>query len=83
MTSYSAAWFKGMDDEEKKKFTHILESNTILLDKLTEIVYNIVKEAEDVSSKDYDSPSWAYKQAHRNGVADAARKILSLVKRDG
>lgn len=73
-------WVKSIKDpEERKKFEQYLRANTKLLDMLTQIVYNYVRESEHSLDDDYDSPSWAYKAADRNGEARAYKKVLKLL----
>jgi len=67
------------DSKEREDFTNKLLGSRFLLDKLSEIVYNIVKMESRPSTKDYDSPSWAYLQAHRNGRLEAFEEILKLI----
>lgn len=42
---------------------------------------NIIESNKKSNAKpvDYDSPSWAYKQAHENGFNQALRLIESLI----
>jgi len=67
------------DSKEREDFTNKLLGSRFLLDKLSEIVYNIVKMESRPSTKDYDSPSWAYLQAHQNGRLEAFEEILKLI----
>lgn len=78
-TKLISAWFGGMSDKEKEDFKNILLSNTILLDKLAEIVYNMLMKEGKITSSSYDNTSWAYKQAHINGKTEVLRQMLSLV----
>ncbi len=73
------AWFEGVSKEKKQEFKELVQSAKIVLDKLQEMVYNRINNGERVSQADYDSPSWAYKQADRNGYLRAYREFLSLL----
>lgn len=77
---YNLEWFKGLNKQEEEDLRNILASNSFLLDKLTEIVYNMVTSSEEVNLTDYDSPSWSHRQAHVNGHNHALRKVLALTK---
>lgn len=76
---HSSVWFAGMSEPDRRSFSQTLDSNTILLDKLKEIVYNIVKEATEVTAADYNNPSWAFKQAHQNGVTAVCKKLQDVL----
>ena len=67
------------DSKEREEYKNKLLASRFLLDKLHEIVYNIVKMETRPSTKDYDSPSWAYLQAHQNGRLEAFEEILKLL----
>ncbi len=79
---FDTRWFKNLNEEEREKLKSQLLGDKKTLDKLKEIVYNIVKNETDVRVKDYSSPSWLAEQAHRNGRVDAFRSILSLIELD-
>jgi hypothetical protein len=73
-------WFSSLpkaEQEDRKKFVY---ANQKLLDILSKIVYNMgIVESRPHSEADYDSPSWAYKQADRNGYLRAYSEILALL----
>lgn len=72
-------WIKDLKTpEEREQFKKLLLSNEKVLDKLSKILYNYIKESEN-STNDYDSPSWAYKAAHNNGRIEAFKKIVKLL----
>ena len=59
------SWFKECKTkEDKDKIRQTVIANRASLDRLKEILEPLLKETP--SSADYDSPSWAYKQADRN-----------------
>lgn len=73
-------WFSNLpkaDQEDRKKF---VLSNAKVLDILSQIVYNMSIVESKPSNKDYDSPNWAYKQAHQNGKVEALNEVLRLLK---
>lgn len=72
-------WFAGMQPSDKENFNQQLLQSKKVLDKLTEIVYNMLKDREDVDRPDYDSPSWSHLQAHNNGAREMARLVLDLI----
>lgn len=74
---YSGRWTAGLSDEEKVKFEELLGVNNKVLDRLSEICYNMVKDSE-TSQSDYDCPNWALKQADKTGYRRALKEIASL-----
>lgn len=72
-------WLGGLKGEERENFKLSVQNSKIVLDKLREIVYNMYKETTSVSSRDYDCPSWPYKQAHDNGRLEILSEILELL----
>ena len=72
-------WFSHLKSEkERQSFKEYIESSSIVLDRLRELVYNTIKELE-IKTNDYSSPSWAYLQAHQNGRREALEEIIKLV----
>jgi hypothetical protein len=74
-----AEWLGNLKGEDRENFKNSILSSKIVLDKLNEIVYNMYKKEESVSTADYDSPSWSHKQAHTNGRREALKQILDLI----
>ncbi len=72
-----SVWFKGIpkrDHEQRKKD---LMSYQNAFDALREVLVNM---ETTVSPKaDYDSPSWAFKQADRNGEQRMLQTVLKLI----
>jgi hypothetical protein len=79
----NSAWLGNLKGQDREDFRQLLVNNRKILDKLNEIVYNIVKEGQSVDIKDYDCPSWSHKQAHTNGVLEMAKKIAKLCEIKG
>jgi beta-lactamase class D len=72
-------WIKDLKEpEQREHFKKLLYGNEKVLDKLTQILYNYIKESE-TNTNDYDSPSWAYKAAHNNGRIEAFKKVIKLL----
>jgi hypothetical protein len=66
--------------DEQEGFKREVKSAKNVLDKLEQIVQNRIKEI--VITNDYDSPSWAYKQADRNGYNRALTEIINILHLD-
>lgn len=76
-----AAWFKECKtNEEKFAVRQAVLSNRESLDRLQQVLEPMLKETSP--SADYDSPSWAYKQADRNGYNRALTQVLELINLD-
>lgn len=67
-------------DWEKRKA--MVFANTTLLSVLDEILREMVESVnkEEVSDDQYESPSWAYKQAHRNGQKNVLKELSKLTQ---
>jgi hypothetical protein len=76
-------WFQDLPREEQEQFKQIVLGSKKVLDKLSEIVYNMSISGEKVSIDQYDSPSWSHKQAHQNGYNAALREVLEILKTNG
>lgn len=73
-------WFSHLKDpKDKAAFKEYIQGSQKVLDRIKEICYNSIKNGEQSKESDYDSPSWAYKQADLNGYLRAYQEILSLV----
>ena len=76
-----AAWFKDRKTKkEKEAVAQTLQSQREGLDRLKEILEPMLKDTTPAA--DYDSPSWAYKQADRNGYNRAVTTVLDLINLD-
>lgn len=76
-----AYWFKECKTkEEKDAVRQSILSNRQSLDRLKEILEPMLKET--TLTTDYDSPSWAYKQADRIGYNRALNQVLEIINLD-
>lgn len=76
-----AAWFqKCRTKEDKEALKKLVMSQRGSLDRLKEILEPMLKDT--TPSTDYDSPSWAYKQADRNGFNRALTTVLDMINLD-
>jgi len=78
-----AAWYRDLGSNppaaDKKRRSE--ELNRFTLNLLKEILQS--KIPTFVPSTDYDDPSWAYKQADRNGYVRALKEVIELIELDG
>lgn len=74
-------WTKGMDAEKKEKFELLLRNSTITLSRLRKILRDRRNslEASERTPKIYDTPSWAYMQAHNNGFRQGLKYVEDLL----
>lgn len=81
MKRLSLEWFKGIPPEKKDGFEELIRNSTTALGQLVHIVDAWEQELDRaaLSTEDYDSPSWAAKQAHRNGDRSRLRKLRDLL----
>lgn len=73
-------WFMDLPKTEQDGFKKEVKSARNVLEKLEQIVQSKIKEI--VVLEDYDSPSWAYKQADRNGYNRALTEIINILHLD-
>jgi hypothetical protein len=71
-------WFMDLPKDQQEGFKKQISSSKDVLEKLEKIIKEKIKEV--VLSEDYDSPSWAYKQADRNGYNRALTEVLNILK---
>lgn len=72
-------WVSGIAPEKKADFESYLRNSTIAFDKLKEILEGLDKDTLKTTKADYDSPSWAYRQADQNGYRRALRDVINLL----
>lgn len=80
-----SAWTQHLKDpEEKQQFSQQVLSAKYVLARLEQILAgneaSIERSETDISS--YDSPSWAYQQAHKNGYRACLAKIKAIINLD-
>lgn len=72
------------DPAAKKRFESSIQGSKTVLDRLKTVIEEEEKAVEqsELDAKAYDNPSWAYKQAFKNGTKAAYRSIKKLVNLD-
>lgn len=71
-------WFMDLPKDQQDGFKKQVNSAKDVLEKLELIIQGKMKEV--TLSEDYDNPSWAYKQADRNGYNRALTEVLNILK---
>lgn len=77
-----SAWTKHLKDPaEQDRFQNSVLGSKVVLDRLIDILEEAKVSIEDkeISSKVYDSPNWAYRQAHVNGFKSCLAVINKLI----
>jgi len=65
--------------EDRNSFFDTLKNNRFVLKRLKEILEEEMEKLGSFSNADYDSPSWAYKQADLIGQKRQLQKVLDLL----
>ncbi len=66
------------DNYPKEDFVRDLAGNRKILDVMENVLKNKITKIHDTKETDYDSPSWANKQAHQNGKVEAYQDVIKL-----
>ncbi len=75
-------WTKGLA-EDHEEFLTKFKANGWLLDQWNRVIENKLAELNKPAvDSDYDSASWAYRAAHKEGVKEALHYILLLTKKE-
>jgi hypothetical protein len=74
-------WFTGLDPKNREGFEQALRNAPIVIRQLLALLDRWESDLDTQESKisDYDTPSWAMKQAHRNGDRSRIRKLRDLL----
>lgn len=76
-----SAWTKHCKSEdEKQQYLESLKRVSWVMEDLRKLVNESVNsiELQETSPKSYDSPNWAFRQAHANGYKQAMRDFMKL-----
>lgn len=76
----SALWLWTDKGEDRKRTEENVRNNTFLLGRLREILIAQQKsiEIQEQSLQVYDTPNWAFKQAHLNGMRQSYKDMMKL-----
>lgn len=75
-------WFEGLETKDKEALEYVLLNNPVLIPRLLEIIGSYEQEElrAERGKTQYESPSWAYTQADRNGALRGYGNIKQLFK---
>lgn len=79
--SFPPNWFNGLSKKDADDLETNLK-NSQIVEILRKIIASECQSISKATSSDYDTPSWSHKQAHRNGMVEALRKIEKLLTFD-
>lgn len=81
MKKLSVQWLKGVTNpKEQEKLEAAIRHSTTALGRLKELLEEQLRELEkDGSKQDYETASWAFLQAHRNGEKAKTRELIALL----
>lgn len=72
-------WLQGLKDQDRANEIEYLRNCSTLFDKLRGMIQRRYDAALATKDTDYDSASWAYKQAHLNGKLEALEELYKLL----
>lgn len=84
-SNFPLIWVKHLKtQQEKDHLIRILRSSTTTISRIREVLLERLQsyEAREDADDAFDSPSWAYKQAHANGAKKEIRFLLSILDFD-
>lgn len=72
-------WTKGKETEVAKDIRASYAGSVVMRKRLQEILLERIAAANKSSDDDYDSPSWAYRQADKAGFKRALSEIINIL----
>ncbi len=74
-------WIRNLPESERAEFEKALRNNGFILNRLIDILYERLGSVDraEINREQYESPSWAYWQAHQNGRREGLTEVLSLL----
>jgi len=75
------SWLSGLEPDAKKQMEDYFKSSPLLRERLVHILENKItsRHKRGLSLEEFDSPSWAYKQADKNGYERAMLEVIELI----
>lgn len=75
----STEWLSGKEGDARTEYEAYLRNSKLLFDQLRKMIQHRYNARAAVNETDYDCPSWAHKQAHKNGYLNALEEIAQLL----
>ena len=73
-------WVLHLEGKEKEEFAKYVIGSTAIIERLATIIDKKITESSKTPKTDYDTPSWAYKQADANGYLRALKELQTLTQ---
>lgn len=73
-------WTKGKDKDEATDIRASYAGSVVLRKRLQEMLLERIASADKSNDDDYDSPSWAYRQADKVGYKRALSEIINILE---
>ena len=70
----------GLKGSERDFMVAQLLASEPLIKRVKEVVEEEIKNLDNITYEEFDSPSWAYKQAYKLGLQEGLRKLNKLLK---
>lgn len=78
-TNLAGEWLAGYEGEDKDAHRSYILNSKPLFDQLRKMLLTRHAGKQRVGMADFDSPSWAYKEAYRHGYLEAIEEIAKLL----
>lgn len=76
-------WFQDVKDAKlRDQLKENVLGSKIVLDKAIKIIYTYIKSGEKTKLQDFESPSWALRQAYIEGRKSAFLEIIEVLTLD-
>lgn len=82
MPKLGADWFRGVDEKDKLDREIAVKNAKAILDIILRLAQSRRNSLERVAMTDYDSPAWAYREAHKNGRKEELDYFCKLLNLD-
>lgn len=69
----------GLKGSERDMMVTQLMSSEVLLKRLEELIEKEINSLDSITYEDFDSPSWAYKQAYKLGLKEGLNRLKKLI----
>ena len=76
---YTSPILSGLKGSERDLMITQLLASEMLIKRINEVVEEEIKRLDSISSEDFDSPSWAYKQAYKLGLKEGLNRLKKLI----
>jgi len=77
------SWCSGLEPDAKKLMRGYFSSSTLLRERMKKLLEDKirVRGSNVIALDEFDKPSWAYKQADRNGYERALLEVIELISK--